>query len=477
MIRKYFLLFFLLTKITFAQTGFFKTFTSTNLLLLKDMDTTHDGGYVMCGQDYYLNGGNFIVIKTDSLGDEEWRFKNNDYANPSTTFNRNYAEQIRETSNHCFIILGTIWVTSSNVRVLVAKLDSSGGLIWKKQYSITSRNFASALFIASDSSIYIAGRENDNNGNFILKLNFMGDSIWSKVIPNNNAPFNPVKIVKQNSNFFIVGSKDSTIIQPLHSFSTIELFCTDLFGNLQWKKAYFDTLDILAVSDLKVSQSGELVIASSNGESPSTQNYSITIFSTDTLGNLINSHLFYVINEDYSAGIFINDSTVINYRISVANYLDTFSIGTYNFNSEQNNRIQNYHLEKTAITKTIINRNKEVLFLGVYSDVGPTRYSILSKTNQTFIGIKDFISQNTFSVYPNPADAFIIFSIQGKTLEKYQSIEIQLVNCYGVPVLQQSFLIGKAYRMGTQGLLPGLYIYKISSNQNVIKSGKIIINH
>jgi hypothetical protein len=250
-----------------------------------------------------------------------------------------------------------------------------------------------------------------------------------------------------------------------------------LFGNLQWKKAYFDTLDILAVSDLKVSQSGELVIASSNGESPSTQNYSITIFSTDTLGNLINSHIFYVFDEDYSAGIFINDSTVINYRITVANYLDTFSIGTYNFNSDQNNRIQNYHLEKTAITKTIINRNKEVLFLGVYSDVGPTRYSILSKTNQPFIGLKDIISQNAFPVYPNPADAFITFSVQGQILEKHSSIEIQIVNCCGVPVAKQSFDVSRAFRLETQGLLPGLYIYKISCNQNLIKTGKIIINH
>ena len=95
------------------------------------IDTVHDGGFIAGGWGYFANGGNYLMLKTDSNGNEIWRHSAN-YFNSSDS--SNLIRSIHETRNHDFILCGELTTVNPNVitNILMARVDSLGNLIWLK---------------------------------------------------------------------------------------------------------------------------------------------------------------------------------------------------------------------------------------------------------------------------------------------------------------------------------------------------------
>ena len=92
-------------------TGFYKTYATGQVeLSLFELDTVHDGGYILIGSYENVNGGNAIVIKTDSLGNELWRKSN--YYFTSLDSSNTYLS-VKETADHGFILAGYIRILDS----------------------------------------------------------------------------------------------------------------------------------------------------------------------------------------------------------------------------------------------------------------------------------------------------------------------------------------------------------------------------
>jgi len=85
------------------------------------------------------------------------------------------------------------------------------------------------------------------------------------------------------------------------------------------------------------------------------------------------------------------------------------------------------------------------------------------------------LSANTVkvTVYPNPVCKSAIFTIEG--FQPNQPVEIQLYSVAGKAVGLFTFL-GSRYVMSRKDLPTGIYLYKISSNNKKIVSGKLIID-
>lgn len=140
------------------------------------------GGYVVTNLQTY----NGVVIKTDSLGNEQWRKGfGGQYADdkcivanhPDGSFivGQAYCEVDTNNSPHSVYNFSTITAT---------KLDTGGNLIWFKKYD-KARFWRSLndILVTPDGNIFLLGRyRNDHNPGIqyssILKLNPAGDSIW-----------------------------------------------------------------------------------------------------------------------------------------------------------------------------------------------------------------------------------------------------------------------------------------------------------
>jgi hypothetical protein len=118
---------------------------------------TSDGGYVIAGE----KGGDFWLIKTDELGNEEW---NRTYG--GTGYDE--ACSLVKTSDGGYAIAGT-WdyedwgnlLTGEEVSrgtFWLVKTDALGNMEWNESYGGTELDSASSLVATSDGGYAITGR-------------------------------------------------------------------------------------------------------------------------------------------------------------------------------------------------------------------------------------------------------------------------------------------------------------------------------
>ena len=192
--------------------------------------TTNDSGYLLVGQTTGPGGADYYVIKTDSLGNLEWdktyggvgyeiafsaiQTDDNDFifGGYSNSFNNNYDAYLVKTNSSGniiwqktygdnnkddsgasisklydgnYIITSGIRTNSSTKKAYLAKIDSSGTIIWDKYYQPRNYStFAGNTPLENfDSTILIGGYVKNDLGNpvgWLLKINSAGNTIWSK---------------------------------------------------------------------------------------------------------------------------------------------------------------------------------------------------------------------------------------------------------------------------------------------------------
>lgn len=457
--------------------GFIKNFYGNQSadLALFDIDTTHDGGYIMCGKNYYPNGNsNFIVIKADSLGNEQWRFTNTDCL-PTTSQNANVAYKINETPQRDIVVLSRVsgLVLPNIFDIQFIKLDSMGLLKFRKQYNYRMAEWGTALLVNKDSSYFIAGKADYAFANTLLmKLNYLGDTLWTKLVATpDSSTYTPTEILCSNNNLYFAGTSDSA---HLHTTINRQILCTDLNGNLKWRRNYYDSTNIAIVSDFRLVNESKLYYVSMNlGNAGS----NFILYIADTLGNLLQKWPFFFPLKNYQSDIFFNDSCLINHSIGT-NGIDSINMFKYNLSTNQNNNVVNYNANKIQLIKCVVNRNREVIFLASYNDAGFS-HAILVKTNASFIGIKNiFFEDNGITVYPNPANDFIVVENDNSSLTKDGASYISIYDTQGKEVISKYILKNeKTNTLKTSSLPSGAYTYQISNKNSVLKVGKLIFKH
>ena len=99
-------LFILSQNVEAQPSNFYKEFSTSSVeLSLISLDTVHDGGYILIGSYENVNGGNAIVIRTDSLGNELWRKRNEYFTSLDST---NEYLNVKEIENGFLLSLTSI---------------------------------------------------------------------------------------------------------------------------------------------------------------------------------------------------------------------------------------------------------------------------------------------------------------------------------------------------------------------------------
>lgn len=142
---------------------------------------TNDNGYLLIGWTETATAGlaDFRVIKTDSMGDEEWALTHGG-------FNNDIPSDGIELADGSFVIIGyTGSFTSSPSRdVYLLKLDKDGNEVWTKSIGGNQTDEGTSIKETPDGGfILTALTESFGAGNqdaWLIKTDGVGDTLWTK---------------------------------------------------------------------------------------------------------------------------------------------------------------------------------------------------------------------------------------------------------------------------------------------------------
>ncbi len=99
----------------------------TNSRIGRQVKQAKDGGYILCGEHVVGNQTDGFLIKTDMVGNEEWRHS---YGGPFS----DYAISVDTTADDGYFVGGQYKVTQNNFNFWVFRVDADGDTLWSKQW-------------------------------------------------------------------------------------------------------------------------------------------------------------------------------------------------------------------------------------------------------------------------------------------------------------------------------------------------------
>ncbi len=250
---------FLFSSYSFAQfstewtANFMRPDESNSALIYSKLDNAGNV-YVACDAFYQNQGMDFVLIKYNSTGQEQWKVH---YNNPANTDDVVYSMTMDNSGN--------IYMTgNSGDDMLIVKYNFNGILQWANLYRTPGSTGSTSNSVSLDNSgnIFIAGtsRMNANNRDMItVKYNSEGILQWAKTY---DSPFHnadqSMKVLTDNSgNVYTSGNTTNTDWNSLYT-----LIKYNANGDEQWSINYDNTEytedDLM---DMAIDNSGNIFLA------------------------------------------------------------------------------------------------------------------------------------------------------------------------------------------------------------------------
>lgn len=448
------------------QTSFFRTFSSFRQIKFWNVETTHDDGYVLCGSIYNFNGGDFIILKTDSNGNEEWRYTNNQFN--GTDYDNN-AYKVKETPDKGFIIVGTITNSNNIDNLIYAKFDSTGALVWKNNLNIPGAGSGYAAFdilIRKDSSCIFVF--NKYSSTLVTKLNFYsGDTSWIKQVSISSNSFLPHQIIELNNSLYIFGISDSLG----QNFQWNSIVNTDTLGNFLWYKKIQDTVSTLFSCDYKISSDSSFLGLSINRNLPNNPIFRIN--KINLLGN-VDYQKSFLQKIPNNSGTILNDSTIaFPAKGSIAH--DSINIWQANFFNNSYFLRGGFYAWDNFSTNTIVDRKYRIINCG-YIDPGQSSIGFLLRTSDSTstFGIEKMYPDEFFNVYPNPSINSATIELNNNFLKSNHFFALRIFDNIGKLVYEENYSHFNIVKINTEKLKSGIYLFNILGDNSSI-TGKFIV--
>ena len=245
------------------------------------IDTTSDGGLIVCGQNSsYDWAGELFLMKLDAMGNVVW---DKTYGGAIGESDQGYA--VRQTSDGGYVATGsTDSYGSGNADVYVVKTDGSGNLQWTRTIGGTSDDVGRDVRQDSNGNYYLVGyTESYGEGFmdvFMIKLSSMGLVSWTKVYGGGSYDF-AYTLEQTTDGGFVIGATTNSYGQGDMEAMMIK---TDVNGNIQWAKAYGQSGEDRAQVARQTSDGGYIMAGRTNSFGGG--NYDSYLIKTDASGNL-----------------------------------------------------------------------------------------------------------------------------------------------------------------------------------------------
>src|SRR5215469_10611125 len=208
-----------------------------------DIQQTTDGGFVLVG--YAIAPGenyNPWIAKLSSTGQVQWTHV---FVDPNSQYSAAYS--VRQTADGGYIVGGEVSyvVTSSYTesKITVFKLDSTGTLVWQRDYAAGVDAYFESLALTSDGGAIVSGTVSTETATtytssaLLLKLDSTGKAQFARtILPSGNISDLNLVGVQQTADggyAFAVYDLETTVYTE-----RAWLVKTDSAGNVQWDKIY-----------------------------------------------------------------------------------------------------------------------------------------------------------------------------------------------------------------------------------------------
>lgn len=493
MIKSLFTILFIIPVLAFAQidsVAHYYTFGSVNQDIAKDVKETNDGGYIIVGSTSSSGDGNtdIYLLKLDSLCDYQWSYAlggtNNDVGNAVCT-----------SMDNGFVIASTTNSYGNSYQACLMKRDSLGGYVWKKTYGGEDWDFVNDITQTYDSGYVFCGETyNNTNGNsdvFIVKVNNLGDTVWTRTVGSTYADVGNSIIETSDSNIVVAGVQ-TTITDSSQAF----IVKLDKDGTILWEKVYGGLKYECLYDAIEISDGNYAFVGASN-----------SLNVNDAL-----DHYFLKTDKD---GVFITQNNFVStadevtYSIKersdgkflASGYTETSGAGKKDVHVYLITTTGGWgsmgitfgHYEDDQVFSSLITNKERMVFVGETTSYGignkdafvirlDTIYSTNYNNKFDVTELEDIapISDETFhispshlfSLYPNPTSGSL--NIEYNNVNIKDEVWLEIISTNG-KLVKKVELNEVRLTIDLSGLSRQLYFYKIKSNTELQETGKLII--
>ena len=257
-----------------------------------DIQQTTDGGYVLVG--YAIAPGenyNPWIAKLSSTGQLQWTHV---FVDPNSQYSAAYS--VRQTADGGYIVGGEVSyaVTSSYTEseITVFKLDSTGTLVWQRDYAAGVDAYFQSLALTSDGGAIVSGTVSTQTATtytssvILLKLDSTGNTQFARTVrPSGDISDLNIVGVQQTADggYAFAGYYFQNTVYTERAC----LVKTDSAGNVQWDKIYGPDVQYSDryFHSFQQTSDGGFIAAGSTNQFNGGDN-SIWLVKTDSNGNI-----------------------------------------------------------------------------------------------------------------------------------------------------------------------------------------------
>ena len=417
---------------------------------------TPDSGYLVTGtkQVSGFTDWRLLLLRTDKLGNEIW----------TQLYTALGAVEIggmsiEKTNDGNYIISGEITFSGSPYYdVYLLKVDSAGNELWHKTYGGSQSERGMSVKQTFDSGFIICGWTRSFGAGlsdlYVIKTDANGDSLWTKTYGGTNWEYGYAVEQSPDSGYVIVGNTQQTQIFVVK---------TNQLGDTSWTKIIYFT-GTGEARDVKISDDGNIIIA---GWISPTGVADFFLTKMDLSGNIFWFNTYGGPNGEWAYSL--SKTADGGYAI--------FGNGNYDFYLVKTDSSGNFQWEKYFDNGFDYGYSARQTSDGGYimaglSVSGQDADVLLIKTDSlgqifTSVNLLPDINQS-ISIYPNPSNNEL--NIHNNSTQTFQ---FTLYNSLGEKIINK-VLIHKANTIDLSGYSNGIYFYKLISDKQLIKSGKLI---
>lgn len=195
---------------------------------INSISQTADGGYIAAGQ----------ISRTNTTESDAWLIKLNRSGRViwSKKLERSNGHRflfVKQTLDGGYIIAGELGTFTIEPKVVIAKLDAHGKLIWNRIYSSLQPLFLHvfSMTLTSADGILLVG--NYGGSAFLMKINSNGSIHWAKIFSNKPHDLSLSSVVRTKDGKYVAAGSSDSFRGPDNRGLLLKV---DSFGKLLWSR-------------------------------------------------------------------------------------------------------------------------------------------------------------------------------------------------------------------------------------------------
>ncbi len=241
-----------------------------------------DGGYLLCGSTATVDTfGNVLVIKTDSSGNLLWQKDYGYYGSNEV------ALAITQTSDGSYALTG--WRRNGSIfDIYLLKIDSLGNFQWDTTYGSQWPEMAWSIISSQDGNIVIAGTYANSSGGrnqpYLAKFDLAGNMLWERKYAGGFGGGTLYSIKELNDGSLISTGDDN--FPPFPPSTQGLILKTTANGDSLWYKNYYSSFNGRSyLKDIYPSPDGGFVACGFvNPQAPDTGHQDLWVLKVDSVG-------------------------------------------------------------------------------------------------------------------------------------------------------------------------------------------------